>query len=276
MKTIILITLILIQGLGAACRSGVEMGNNSVTALQDVSISSASADSKLKHAVNSDSVKLYIEELIANGSLLVPSPLGPSPVGYTSRNCDGSPTDYKTMQDQNGVNWLDRNLGATQVATSSTDTAAYGDLYQWGRKADGHQCRDSSVTSTLAIDSASAGNNFITSSSDWLATQDDTLWKADATGANEVCPAGYHVPTEAEWKALGINDSADAYTKLKMTLAGYRMSSNASLGGVSAEAEYWSSTTDDSKIISYFIGTGGAIISYTKRADGASIRCRSN
>ncbi|SMN17648.1 hypothetical protein CRYPA_1272 [uncultured Candidatus Thioglobus sp.] len=28
--------------------------------------------------------------------------------------------------------WLDRNLGATQVAASSTDSAAYGDLYQWG------------------------------------------------------------------------------------------------------------------------------------------------
>ena len=35
--------------------------------------------------------------------------------------------------------WMDRNLGATQVATSSTDEAGYGDLYQWGRRKDGHQ-----------------------------------------------------------------------------------------------------------------------------------------
>jgi len=33
---------------------------------------------------------------------------------------------------------MDRNLGATQVATSSTDENSYGDLYQWGRRADGH------------------------------------------------------------------------------------------------------------------------------------------
>ena len=35
--------------------------------------------------------------------------------------------------------WMDRNLGATQVATSSIDEAGYGDLYQWGRRKDGHQ-----------------------------------------------------------------------------------------------------------------------------------------
>ncbi|VVM23866.1 hypothetical protein BSPWISOXPB_75 [uncultured Gammaproteobacteria bacterium] len=29
--------------------------------------------------------------------------------------------------------WLDRNLGATQVATSPNDSAAYGDYYEFGR-----------------------------------------------------------------------------------------------------------------------------------------------
>ena len=31
-----------------------------------------------------------------------------------------------------GKKWLDRNLGATQACTSSTDKACYGDYYQWG------------------------------------------------------------------------------------------------------------------------------------------------
>lgn len=35
--------------------------------------------------------------------------------------------------------WLDRNLGALQVAEEPGDHLAYGDLYQSGRKADGHQ-----------------------------------------------------------------------------------------------------------------------------------------
>lgn len=34
-----------------------------------------------------------------------------------------------------GKTWMDRNLGASQAATSSTDDLAYGDLYQWGRRA---------------------------------------------------------------------------------------------------------------------------------------------
>ncbi len=31
-----------------------------------------------------------------------------------------------------GKIWMDRNLGASQVAISSNDAAAYGDWYQWG------------------------------------------------------------------------------------------------------------------------------------------------
>ncbi|MFZ1451482.1 MAG: hypothetical protein WAT20_02205, partial [Ferruginibacter sp.] len=45
-----------------------------------------------------------------------------------------------------GKIWMDRNLGASRVATSSTDDLAYGDLYQWGRLTDGHQNRTSGTT----------------------------------------------------------------------------------------------------------------------------------
>ena len=38
-----------------------------------------------------------------------------------------------------GECWMDRNLGALQVATYATDSAAYGDLFQWGREDDDHQ-----------------------------------------------------------------------------------------------------------------------------------------
>src|SRR6056297_394486 len=40
-----------------------------------------------------------------------------------------------------GKIWMDKNLGASQVATASDDEDAYGDLYQWGRAADGHEDR---------------------------------------------------------------------------------------------------------------------------------------
>src|SRR5688572_22406021 len=38
-----------------------------------------------------------------------------------------------------GRKWMDRNLGASQVATAYNDYLAYGHLFQWGRPADGHQ-----------------------------------------------------------------------------------------------------------------------------------------
>lgn len=62
--------------------------------------------------------------------------------------CSGSATIVVDVVGAGGATWMDRNLGATQVATSSSDTDAYGDLYQWGRFTDGHQCIDSDVTST--------------------------------------------------------------------------------------------------------------------------------
>ncbi len=45
---------------------------------------------------------------------------------------DGS-TAIVTVTGAGGAVWMDRNLGATQAATSSTDAVAYGDSYQWGR-----------------------------------------------------------------------------------------------------------------------------------------------
>lgn len=36
-----------------------------------------------------------------------------------------------------GKTWMDRNLGATQFATSSSDANSYGDLYQWAHEQTG-------------------------------------------------------------------------------------------------------------------------------------------
>ena len=62
----------------------------------------------------------------------------------------GTPPTPNVTNPTTGKIWMDRNLGASQVATSSTDANAYGDLYQWGRAADGHESRTSATTSTNA------------------------------------------------------------------------------------------------------------------------------
>lgn len=94
---------------------------------------------------------------------------------------------------------MDRNLVASQVATASPDKAAYGELYQWGRRADSHQCRTSLTTSSLSITGKPSHGDFILVSAlpnDWPSLQNDNLWQS-ANDANNPYPIRYRIPTEA-------------------------------------------------------------------------------
>jgi uncharacterized protein (TIGR02145 family) len=175
--------------------------------------------------------------------------------------------------------WMDRNLGATQVATSSTDAASYGDLYQWGRAADGHQLRTSTATTATLSSSDTPGNgDFITSSDDWRSTSNDNLWQG-ASGTNNPCPSGYRLPTETEWEAerltwTGGNNAAGAFASLlKLPMAGSRNRNNGSLGSVGTFAVYWSSTVSSTSSRVFYFFSGGAGSDTDRRAVGNSVRC---
>jgi len=155
------------------------------------------------------------------------------------------PWTYGTVTTATGRVWMDRNLGASRVATSSTDTQAYGDYFQWGRPADGHQTKyltnnnSSGFTTTrsaTAVPSTDLWIAPIDGSNDWLSTPDNTLW----TGANPAtnpCPAGFRIPTESEWSAENIaNVGATFQTNgLKLTLPG--MLTSFGSGGASYTAK---------------------------------------
>lgn len=188
------------------------------------------------------------------------------------------PTDV--MNSTTGKIWMDRNLGASQVATSSNDSDAYGDLYQWGRAADGHQIRTSGTTSTLSSDDNPGHGDFIISSSspdDWLSTQNDNLWQG-ANGINNPCPSEYRLPTEAEWEAERLswnsNNAAGAFdSPLKLTRAGNRSLSDGTLGSVGASGNYWSSSVNGVNSVRLHFFTSGTLIDNNYRAYGFSVRC---
>ncbi|MDI6400615.1 FISUMP domain-containing protein [Balneolaceae bacterium ANBcel3] len=176
---------------------------------------------------------------------------------------------------------MDRNLGASRAATSSTEEQAYGDLYQWGRAADGHQRRDSDKTSTISSSDQPDHGIFITSNSganyDWRSPQNDDLWQG-VNGINNPCPPGYRLPAEAEWKAerssWSSNNLSGAFNSpLKLPLAGYRHSSNGSLGIVGSSGHYWSSTVSGSGVRRLYFDSNDAYMTGNDRALGVSVRC---
>jgi hypothetical protein len=179
-----------------------------------------------------------------------------------------------------GKTWMDRNLGASQVATSSTDAAAYGDLYQWGRGSDGHESRSSGTTSTLSNSDSPGHGDFIIpldSPFDWRSSQNDNLWQG-VSGTNNPCPSGYRPPTESEWVAerqSWSNDNADGAfaSPLKLPVAGYRDGSDGSLINVGSGGSYWSNTTDGANSPYLYFGSNYAGIVPIYRALGLSVRC---
>lgn len=174
--------------------------------------------------------------------------------------------------------WMDRNLGAFQVATSSTDANAYGDLYQWGRFGDGHQCRNSGTTSTLSTTDTVGNGIFILTNDDWRSTQNDNLWQG-VNGINNPCPTGYRLPTEAELDSERLswisNDVAGALASpLKLPLGGWRSCYNGNPTNVVSYARYCTSTVSATFARTLtFRNSFNASLETMLRGDGHSVRC---
>jgi uncharacterized protein (TIGR02145 family) len=223
----------------------------------------------------------------------------------TSGPCTGEPTSIKFLGleynhvESSGKCWLDRNLGASRKATSSTDVNSYGDLYQWGRAADGHQLRSLNCATSDCFNAQGNNTNLpatpvdvtnatwngmfiynVVSPFDWhQANPDNTLWQG-VNGTNNPCPTGYRLPTQAElnnerlsW--ISNNPAGAIASPLKLPLAGIRLRTDGSLAGVGTEGHYWSSTSDPIPFTTArkLLFGNSTFMQSGNRASGYSVRC---
>jgi len=206
----------------------------------------------------------------------------PSPYPHGTVHCNpSSPTAIVDVTNPTtGKIWMDRNLGASQAALGSADSAAYGDLYQWGRFADGHQCRTSDTTTTLSSMSLPGHGNFIlapNSPYDWLSPQDNNLWQG-VSGVNNPCPTGYRLPTEAELNAERLSWSVQTpmgamISPLRLPAGGFRNHSTGTLDAVGSIGSYWSSSTFNTMSRRLYFLVDDANMNSNYRARANSVRC---
>jgi hypothetical protein len=178
---------------------------------------------------------------------------------------------------------MDRNLGASRVATSNSDVASCGDLYQWGRPNDGHQVKTSGTTYTLSSNDVPGHGNFIVTPNapiDWRSPQNVNLWQG-VNGVNNPCPGGFRLPTSAEWEAERVTWSSFNLTgafasPLKLPAAGNRGWIDAGVFPEGIIGNYWSSTVNGTNSQYLYFNGGTAVMTYNYRGYGFSVRCIKN
>ena len=204
-----------------------------------------------------------------------------------------------------GKTWLNNNLGAdyaniqsaffdlTKQAEAPGDYHAYGSLFQWGRKADGHELivwsnsKEGTVQSATVTERADNPNDTLfvvqdTAPYDWRVTPNNALWALE-TSTNNVCPAGYRVPSANEWfeetQSWDKQNSIGALNStLKLPLAGNRSNSNGTLLNTNSYGLYWSRTPNSDLSASSLYFNSDALYpnSANFRAAGFSVRCIKN
>jgi hypothetical protein len=199
--------------------------------------------------------------------------------------CNGPTLVVEVINPGTGKTWMDRNLGALQTATSISDSLSYGDMYQWGRGNDGHQCRNSATTTTLSSTDQPSNGDFILNPNyphNWRNPQNINLWQG-TNGVNNPCPSGFRIPTEAELdlerQSWNTNDCLGAYSSpLKLPSGGYRNFIGGGLNDLGITGQYWSSTLNTPYSRNLFFDAGFAFGSIQDdfRSLGISVRCIKN
>ncbi|WP_336665443.1 FISUMP domain-containing protein [Elizabethkingia meningoseptica] len=194
---------------------------------------------------------------------------------YIGVNTD--PANYKDFMCQ--------NLGATAVIDPfSPEAGNHGAKYQWGA-----QTLESGSYISQADDQSNSGLI-----SGWNSIlKPNGSWSDASKTANDPCPAGYRVPTQAQWQAVISNNNVErvgtwsngGYTTalyfrnpsnvrtLMLPAAGYRRNSDGALGNGGFGGLYWSSSEATSNAYYLYFNSSSVLVNYSTRAYGFSVRC---
>jgi uncharacterized protein (TIGR02145 family) len=224
-----------------ACTSNVDMGSQKITNLSDPATAQDAA------------TKNYVDDAVAR-----------------------SPGTYEIIEAGEHI-WLDRNVGATVVATKWNDTnpAVLGYLFQWGRRADGHEKRTSTTqTERATTDTPDSSKFIVTDEINWRAANVTDLWSVAGSAKNGVCPTGWRVPSQQDFKDIGLEDDPSVFfKKLNLTAAGRRYDGDGSIDNFGTHGNYWTSSVISNKSYYLSIYSRGLSIDISRRGRGFSVRC---
>ena len=185
--------------------------------------------------------------------------------------------------------WMASNLKATKY-NDGTDITYVTDNSTWGGRTQGAYCWYNNDASTYKATYGALYN--------WYAVDNNASTKVASNGGKNICPVGWHVPTDAEWTTLTdyLGGFSVAGGKLKETGTTHWISNTAATnssgftalpGGnrkydgwgyvsLGTSGRWWSSTPDgtDSAFFRYMSNSGSDVQSSSGiRSFGDSVRC---